>query len=52
LLIVEIEERFLRYASRRVRSEANAKKMRRLASVGMTWFFERDDEWIVGWESA
>jgi hypothetical protein len=36
LHVVEIEERFLRCASRRVRSEANAKKRRRLASVGMT----------------
>ena len=33
---VAIEERFLRCASRRVRTEANAKKRRRLAPVGMT----------------
>ena len=31
-----IEERFLRSAGRRVRSEANAKKRRRLAPFGMT----------------
>jgi hypothetical protein len=34
--VVEIEERFLHWASRRVRTEANAKKRRRLASVEMT----------------
>src|ERR1700760_779828 len=33
---VAITPRFLHFASRRVRSEANAKKRRRLASVGMT----------------
>ena len=34
-----IEERFLHCASRRVRSEANAGKRRRLAAVGMTVFW-------------
>jgi hypothetical protein len=36
LIAADSEERFLRCASRRVRSEANAKKKRRLAPVGMT----------------
>ena len=39
--LVEIKPGFLHCASRRVRTEANARKRRRLASVGMTGYMGR-----------